>query len=113
MSVHFNDYKGAVTIKLNQFLQELEHQYKKQDYLSILIFTNFGQIECTLASPENSENDPIAVIFSGAVKLAKLNDLPALHIKNAKITPYGSKEAAHIVEDMILFTDQIVGLSFR
>lgn len=108
------DYKNKITLKLSQFLKEIEHHRSNPGHpgLSLLIFTNFGQVECDLSDPKLSETDPISVIFNGVVDLANITDLPALHIKNAKITPYCSNGPIKIVKDMILFTDQIVGLSF-
>ncbi|WHX50563.1 hypothetical protein QNH46_07925 [Paenibacillus woosongensis] len=109
------NYKRDLTVKLHQYLKEIESKLDKSgnSNVPILIFTNFGHIECHLAKPENVDNDPVATIFTGAVELANITDLPALHLKDAKITPYGEKQPAHIVKDMVLFTDQIIGLSFR
>jgi hypothetical protein len=107
-------YKRDLTIKLNQFLKEFEARFDKTGEVNtpLLIFTSFGLIECHLAKPENIDIDPMAKLFNGAVELADITDLPALHLKDAKITPYGEKEPAQVVKDMVLFTDQITGLSF-
>lgn len=109
------NYKRDLTVKLHRFLKEIEGKLDRSGTVNIpiLIFTNFGHIECHLANPENVGNDPVATIFTGAVELANITDLPALHLKDAKITPYGEKQPAHIIEDMVLFTDQIIGLSFK
>lgn len=108
------DIKQAIVLNMNKFLNGINQYAGKSsdEGLQLLIYTNFGSIECVLADPDVAKSNPISVVFSGSVELAGVSDPRAIHIKNAKIKHYGSKEVSQIVEDMILFTDQIVGLSF-
>ncbi len=106
-----SEKKRLIVHKLHRFLQEI-NTLGKEKKLSLLIFTNFGKIECMLADPESTISHPVGFIFSSSIDLANIDEVSALYLKDAKISPYGSQEPTQIVEDMILFTDQIVGLSF-
>ncbi|MBW4083536.1 hypothetical protein [Paenibacillus sp. S150] len=98
--------------------------------LSLLIITNFGHIEAKLThvlDTVDPTKDLSAYIFAnvlqnrneayieqvGIDRIVEFpSELDSILLKNAKITPYGSKAPSHIINDMILFPDQIVGLSF-
>lgn len=98
--------------------------------LSLMIITNFGYIEAKLThvlDAVDPTKDLSAYVFANVlqnrndayIEQVGINrvvefpsELDTILLKNAKITPYGSKAPAQIINDMILFPDQIVGLSF-
>ena len=111
--MNLNDHKRDIIINLNLILKKIREQNNRDDEpQELILFTNFGKIRCELSPPELSESHPISILFNGTVKLADVDNLAAIHIKNAKFEPFGPVERELYVEDMILFTDHIIGVSF-
>ncbi|OME23426.1 hypothetical protein [Paenibacillus odorifer] len=126
------NYKQLTTERLNIILEDLNKKAKDGNRLSILIYTNFGHIEANecvdIFEGKGLDHDnPVQGILYGAltsaedecIRIQKIDPKATfskdsfLLLKDAKITTYGSNVVQHVVSDMILFCDQIVGLSFR
>lgn len=100
----------------------------------VFIFTNFGIVEGTpipLSSSDNSQeendddvlaalyqhlfkvrNDRIRKLESENKNLRLVNDTAALVLKDVILRPYSNLDVRMKIDNMVLFTDQIVGLSF-
>jgi hypothetical protein len=106
LSVHALD-NVLKTINGGLTTQNVPAQFK------LLILTNFGHIEADLDVSQGNTDDPWLLALNKAVSFNEKEIRPAIVLKNAKITPFGFNKPAHIIEQMALFSDQIVGLSFK
>lgn len=104
--------KRDIIINLNTVLKKLYEQVNREELPEVILFTNFGKIRCELSPPEIGDSNPISALFNGVAEISGVENLAALHIKNAKFQPFGHEEHELFVEDMILFTDHIIGVSF-
>jgi len=96
----------------------------------IIIFTNFGIVEGTPISllPKNSESNTsnIGALYKAIFKarninlkelesqnenLTLINDASVIVLENAVITPYANPLNKTHSNNLVLFTDQIVGLA--
>lgn len=112
-----DDYKAILTEIFNDGLPS---------HLRVVIFTNFAEIEANVVNhlasvPDQSHHQGILL---QAIHDAndRTNDITSregdvintsiLMLEKVSITPHGSNTSRK-VDDMIIFTDQIVGLSLR
>jgi len=109
-----SEFKRLAVLKLNHVLQvhngSLESKGIPQQF-ELMIITSFGHIEGEYFEEDNG--DLGLGILSNAITMTKHENPPVILLKNAKITPYGHKSPVHLIEQMTIFTDQIVGLSFK
>lgn len=111
--------KSLTTVKLNEILQVTNSGMKSADTeLQVLIFTNFGHIQAKsiefIKESNFADLDPVdTYLQAAAVKGAESDKESLLLVHDAKITPFGFKEPQHVITHMLLFADQIVGLSFK
>lgn len=98
--------------------------------INTIIVTNFGIVKGDLVKEQTSTNDE-SLGFSEAVilksieirndeisklenenaQLKLINDTRAIVLKNVTITPYANSNTPFKLENLILFSDQIVGIS--
>lgn len=105
MSVHELDH----VLKLsNGAIKEFNLETK----FNVLIITNFGHIEAEIYDTDSRDDIGLTILSTA---FSRLDDgfPPVIFLKNAKITPFGQSNPGHIIEHMALFTDQIVGISFK
>lgn len=114
------EVKALVSVTLQGILDVTNNGINDPEKeLHVLIFTNFGHIKADsiefLTDNDLVDLDPVETYLKASV--VKVGDQGSkdstLLIRNAAITPFGYKEPQHIVTHKLLFTDQIVGLSFK
>lgn len=116
-------YKKVLAEQLSKILHGLSERSKNGQNLNLLIFTNFGHIQVSdVVDFFSGRGDAVQIVLAEGIASAndecnRLKDIDRdltiteqsyLLLRNAKITPCGSKEPAHIISDMLLFADQIV-----
>jgi hypothetical protein len=122
------DYKKAITTKfdnvLKRFQQDENSNIKTIDSgTKLIIFTQNVLIEGEI-NHFNKEEDEKYLFAEGLKELgSSLAELPErmnavnltgpLHLIEVTISPLGNPEQKHKLKEMILFTDQILGLTIK
>lgn len=119
-----NCFNGAIELLKAGKLKNISMTRETQT----IIITNFGVITGKILNwEENQEDDFFKATIDGAVdsrnkllskieqenteELRPINDSSFIVVKNANIKPYANPTSNFSIAEMILFTDQIVGLS--
>ena len=122
------DFKNLTIGHMNDILKSLNESQGARN--GIIIFTNFGMVRGMLTEPMIESEESDSSVFQQVVKKAinfrdediadsekegnrprPVSDQGFISLRNVKIHPYTSSTASTI-EEMIIFTDQIVGVSF-
>lgn len=114
-SVELNELKRRSVHELNHVLRVSSDAIQGFDFeakFKALIITNFGHIEAEIYDTDSRDDVGLTLL---ATTFSRIEDAdpPVVFLKNAKITPFGQSSPAHVIEQMALFTDQIVGISFK
>jgi len=105
--------KRLFVIKLDHYLKVFSSVgVRGIETPKVIILTTFGKIECDLYLHTSSSEDQMGTFFHNVELSTGQENVPTLHLKNATITSFSTGIPLE-VEDMIIFTDQIVGLSFK
>lgn len=115
---NLSDFKRLALHKLDNILTVQNASLASENVptqFNVLVITSFGHIEAEYFDVfDGKEGNDLGVsTLSTAISLTKNDNPPVVTLKNAKITLFGQKEPSHVIEQMLLFTDQIVGLSFK
>ncbi|MEF2969229.1 hypothetical protein V3851_25995 [Paenibacillus sp. M1] len=114
-SIEINELKRLSVHELDHVLRLSNGAIKEFDIkskFSVLIITNFGHIEAEIYDTDSRDDVGLTMLSTAFSRIDDASP-PVIFLKNAKITPFGQSSPGHIIEQMALFTDQIVGLSFK
>jgi len=111
--------KSAVFTHIRESLENLKREYNAE--FQIVIYTAFGRIVCDLKPPSTKNallgfvDDPTTVVIdiSAVFDETGMFDAQLLNAKNVVIYNNNSGEEPIRVEQMVLFTDQILGFSLE
>jgi hypothetical protein len=111
--------KGTVFIQVRELLERLKREYNAEYHVAI--YTSFGRVLCDLELPSTKNSivgfadDPkkFAIDISAIFEGVDVFDDELLNVKNVIIYKNNSAEELVRTEQMILFTDQILGFSLE
>jgi hypothetical protein len=115
MNSDFN--KGEVVMHLRELLSKLTREYNTE--FNVVFLTPVGKIVCDLAPPAEEDSligvhdDPtkVTVDISAVYDGKGICDTKMINAKNVIVYKNNSDEEFMRAEQMILFTDQIIGFS--
>ncbi|MBW7474477.1 hypothetical protein K0T92_06940 [Paenibacillus oenotherae] len=99
-----NDFKRLTIHKLDHLLTELNAVYDER--YTVVVLTNFGYVRGRYHDIMNTKASELAK----SVKLTEIDNPPAILLKDVEIRAFANGAFYSIHEEMVLFTDQIVGI---
>ncbi|PLT30474.1 hypothetical protein [Peribacillus deserti] len=116
------DFKKLTVVQLQIILDELQQNQSPKKKLEILTATSIIKGEIRAYEPEEMEKEPIlsqALMKSEKEPLLDIstreliNIHACLYLKNVKIQPIASPDTSIHLEELVLFTDHIQGITWN